>query len=257
MIPDTLPEYNENADSVVSSYFKIIKGIIADLRSVIDQLDMNFDNARNLILELARRLDETKTCEQSQICREIKEILEDKIKDGKITEKWIEACLPPEYKRRYTKSEVSSLSKHAKTNTAEQQRKNKDKIVVDAQIAKSPLTSIDGHDDNSTEDTNSYDQDEIEQGPIKQVANQNTTFEGYNEYEARSSEVYELRQVVKRQTSILNADKISATEIEFTIPKTKYEEVAGAMKSSRDSISVTFDKSGVLQRADPDIFRGK
>ena len=38
--------------------------------------------------------------------------MKDKIRVGKITAKWIEECLPPEYKRKYmTKSEVSSLSK--------------------------------------------------------------------------------------------------------------------------------------------------
>ena len=38
--------------------------------------------------------------------------MKDKIREGKITAKWIEDCLPPEYKRKYTtKSEVSSLSK--------------------------------------------------------------------------------------------------------------------------------------------------
>jgi len=47
-----------------------------------------------------------------QVSRKIKEILKDKISEGKITAKWIEDCLPPEYKRKYTtKSEVSSLSK--------------------------------------------------------------------------------------------------------------------------------------------------
>jgi hypothetical protein len=61
MILDTLPESIENTYSVVSSDGKIIEGIIADLRIVIDELDMNFANAKSLILELARRLDETKT----------------------------------------------------------------------------------------------------------------------------------------------------------------------------------------------------
>jgi ParB-like nuclease domain len=56
-------------------------------------------------------LDERKLCERNQISRIIKKVLKDKIQDGKVTEKWIEECLPPEYKRQYTKSEPSSLSK--------------------------------------------------------------------------------------------------------------------------------------------------
>ena len=91
-----------------------IENIIAKLRVVIDERDKNFADAKSLILELARHLDETKQCEQTQICRKIKEMLKDKINEGKITGKWIEECLPQEYKRKYAKSELSSLSRNAK-----------------------------------------------------------------------------------------------------------------------------------------------
>src|SRR5690242_7422639 len=91
-----------------------IKIVVVDLRAVIDRLDRNFTSAKSLILKLARLLDETKECKQSQICAKIKEILQDKIKEGKITKKWIEHCLPQEYRRRYAKSEQSSLSDKAK-----------------------------------------------------------------------------------------------------------------------------------------------
>src|SRR5205085_4168780 len=91
-----------------------VENIIAKLRVVIDELDKNFADAKSLILELARHLDETKQSEQTQICRKIKEMLKDKIKDGKITGKWIEECLPQEYKMKYAKSEPSSLSRNAK-----------------------------------------------------------------------------------------------------------------------------------------------
>jgi len=91
-----------------------IEAVAVDLRAVIDALDKNFASAKSLILELARLLDETKECKQSQICRKIKEMLKDKIHEGKITGKWIEECLPQEYKRKYAKSELSSLSRNAK-----------------------------------------------------------------------------------------------------------------------------------------------
>src|SRR5437016_9184075 len=91
-----------------------IENIIAKLRDVIDELDKNFADAKSLILELARQLDETKQSEQIQICRKIKETLKDKINEGKITGKWIEECLPQEYKRKYAKSELSSLSGNVK-----------------------------------------------------------------------------------------------------------------------------------------------
>ena len=91
-----------------------IEAVVVNLRAVIDELDRNFASAKSLILELARLLDETKQCKQSQICTKIKEILADKINEGKITGKWIERCLPQEYRRRYVKSEQSSLSRNAK-----------------------------------------------------------------------------------------------------------------------------------------------
>ena len=91
-----------------------IEAVVVDLKAVIDALDRNFTSAKSLILKLARLLDETKECKQSQICTKIKEMLADKIKEGKITKKWIERCLPQEYRRRYVKSEQSSLSVRAK-----------------------------------------------------------------------------------------------------------------------------------------------
>jgi NhaP-type Na+/H+ and K+/H+ antiporter len=255
MIPDKLPDSVENNDLVITSEGNIIKSIIADLRIVIDELDMNFANAKRLILELARRLDETKRCEQSQICRKIKEILQDKIKDGKITEKWIEGCLPQEYKRKYAKSELTSLSKQAKRNTALQKLKNRDQILVDAhQGQKSILTDMDSHNNDDGHKSNFHTHDSIEQGLNKEISNQNVRYEDddqHDKHQALRSEIYELRQAPKRQT----ADKISAAKIELIIPKRKYEEVTSAMKSSKDSVYLTFDRSGILQRADSDIFR--
>ena len=43
----------------------------------------------------------------------------------------------------------------------------------------------------------------------------------------------------------------------LTIPKEKYPDLEEAMQKSRSSVYVVFDKSGMLERAIPDIFRGK
>jgi hypothetical protein len=86
-----------------------IKTVLVDLKAVIDELDRNFTSAKSLILKLARLLDETKQGKQSQICAKIKEMLADKIKEGKITKKWIERCLPQEYKRTYAKRYKSNF----------------------------------------------------------------------------------------------------------------------------------------------------
>jgi len=83
--------------------------VLTDLRLAIDQIDSSLKNARDLILELARTLDESGECERRSVSRKIKELLADKIQEGKITAKWIHGCLPSEYKREY-KREVTSLS---------------------------------------------------------------------------------------------------------------------------------------------------
>ena len=50
-------------------------------------------------------MDEKHVEEQAKICKKIKEILKDKIQEGKNSEGWIEVCLPREYKRKYIRTE--------------------------------------------------------------------------------------------------------------------------------------------------------
>lgn len=84
--------------------------VLARLKIQIDGLHMIFETVRDIILELARFLDENKYCETSEICSLIKKLLADKIKETKITARWIEECLPKKYKRKYDKSELASHS---------------------------------------------------------------------------------------------------------------------------------------------------
>lgn len=86
-----------------------IRGIIIDLRSIIDQIDISFKTAKELIQKIASEFDKQRVCKTSQLCRQLKKILEDKIKEGKISVKWIEESLPTKYKRAYSKSEHTSL----------------------------------------------------------------------------------------------------------------------------------------------------
>ena len=89
----------QNTSQSFLQRIRLYEDIIAELEALIDQINTNFASARGLILELARKLNETKQCELTQLCRRIKEILKNKIREGKITERWIEECLPQEYKR--------------------------------------------------------------------------------------------------------------------------------------------------------------
>ena len=214
-----------------------INGIIVDLKVVIDQIDMNFANAKSLIHELARRLDECKQCEQSQICISIKQILEDKIKQGKISEKWIEDCLPKEYKRKYTnQSEVNSLSKH---------RRNKEAKVLGSQVdgATATATTI-----------------------IQKVKNDDSNNEGEN---TRSTNDHRSYCDEESYDSSRSTDKIvdpkeqpqlvkSARRVgeEYYIPKEKHNQVIAEIHSSKEVCYVIFDdRNRRLVNIESDISR--
>jgi hypothetical protein len=67
----------------------------------------------------------------------------------------------------------------------------------------------------------------------------------------------ELKEALSRQITFTKGNEISLHEIEFTIPKEKYPNLEDAIQKSRDSVYVVFDKSGIFERAIPDIYRGK
>lgn len=103
-----------NDDNQQEALPENVRDNLRKLRIVIDQLHSHFTQARELILDTARRLDEEHVVKQDEICRKIKELLKDKIQETKISEGWIEECLPTEYKRKYEakpKSQLNHLSK--------------------------------------------------------------------------------------------------------------------------------------------------
>lgn len=72
----TKSENSESAEEQTPDSFpQRIKSIISSLRVVIDQIDSDFKQAKELILEIARRLDEEKLCERSNI-KNNKDIIE-------------------------------------------------------------------------------------------------------------------------------------------------------------------------------------
>ena len=118
-----------------------LSGIISDLRLSVDLLDEKFETVRSLIQELARRLDELKICKTNEIGRKIKEILKDKIKERKISERYIEKCLAVEYKREYSgkKSGISSL-------LDKENEKAKDKKVMIITDGSSVVEQVDNNE---------------------------------------------------------------------------------------------------------------
>lgn len=209
---------------------QMIKGIVADLRQVVDQIDKDFKKARDLITEIARRLDEGRFCEQAQICRRIKEMLQDKIKEGKITSKWIEDCLPQQYKRKYiSKSEVSSLSEDDIDAKAE-------KILIDTSGLSS---SVDSSQPNQNEGS---------------AQNMTLAILDNQSHQTDCPRCNELEHALLRASPVVSADKLQNEDnTTYQLPKEKHALLVEVMKSSQQYCSVVFDKNGILVDAKPDV----
>jgi hypothetical protein len=205
-----------------------VKYIIFRLRTAIDELDRNFAHVKDLILELARQLEEIKEIEQRHVCRKIKDLLKDKIEDGKITEKWIEESLPPEYKRKYIKSELSSLSRNDE----------KEKILVESaggSLSKSSHLNNLNLDNSMPIQTPVTERDEISEN------------EELNSVCTRSQK---LEDRVRKTLPMISEMNLSVPEIRFKIPKEKYQEIMKAMKNNVNCFYLIFNaKTGLLLRS--------
>lgn len=208
--------------------------------------------AKALIQKLAQRLDDGDKCKKNEISSEIKKILADKIKEHKISVKWIEECLPGEYKRRYrSKCELSShLKKSENIRKAVEIANNIDKgngstLLINRGADHS--NSIDNNNENTITDVARSRRFER---PVCEISIDRTDPD-----QILQEENSELREALKRQTAIVTADQILSTEMEFEIPKEKYDEIKDAMTNSQHSRHMIFDKSGVMVRVVPDIFK--
>jgi hypothetical protein len=183
--------------------------------------------------------DEEHVVKQGQVCRKIKEILEDKINQGKISEKWIEECLPAEYKRKYIKSDLSSLSKQRPKRQLIEVRTGGNQITeqqdekgIDWPSERQPTNKM-------------QSEDKSEQRRVVIQA---------GESEALAQENEELKEALRRQTAMQSADQVSQSELKFTVPKARYEELQNAMHKSENLVYLIFDKSRTFVRAEPDVY---
>ena len=78
-----------------------------------------------------------------------------------------------------------------------------------------------------------------------------------SELEALTKENEELKEVVRRQTTMHSADHVSQSELEFIVTKARYDDLRHAMNESENLIYLIFEKSGEFMRARPDIFEGR
>jgi hypothetical protein len=175
----------------------------------------------DVICELASKLEEEGEIETNRISTEIAKRLGEYV-----TQRYVNEVLDVRYKdEKHAESAKSRRTSSAKTKQAVQ---NADVLEADI-LAK------------------------YEQPSQKQEATHKESVE-HNKQDDLDLENSELKEALRRQTFLLRADQISANEITFIVPKEKFNQLKKAMKISRDSISLVFDKSGILERAESDVF---
>jgi hypothetical protein len=216
-----------------------VKGIITDLKMMIENLYLKFTTLREIIQELAKRLDENKICKQEIVCQVIKEILKDKIIEGKISERYIESCLPTEYKRKHIRKKVIET----------------EQISVSQSNQGASLIQKDESNNNS--DYIKLENRHIEQKPqfnnelTKDLLKINDTeFEGCSLCKDVVAENKELREIAEKNIMFLSAERLNNG---IKISKNKAQEIEDVSKRCKDFIYLIFDIEGNIIEIKADI----
>ncbi|HEY7078840.1 MAG TPA: hypothetical protein VH500_04000 [Nitrososphaeraceae archaeon] len=233
-----LDTHNSITNDTTAPVTTQIEMTITKLRTTIDALHQNFTDTKYLILELAKKLYETGQFQQDKICRKIKDLLRDKIKESKITAKWIEECLPDEYKRKYTKSELSSLSRN---------KERLKEIVVHNNGKDFPEpSSFNGQ--NINKDSHSH---LARVTDTNQILEKEITTKLNNDVICNRNQ--ELEETLSCASKLPSAAFLSTTEIRFKIPREKYYDVKTTMNISNKYCTLIFDTiTGILLRSESD-----
>jgi hypothetical protein len=67
----------------------------------------------------------------------------------------------------------------------------------------------------------------------------------------------ELKEVVRRNTSMVTADKIRSIQLSFKIPREKYQVLQNVIDENKDFMRVTFDETGLLQHVESDAIESR
>jgi hypothetical protein len=263
-------ERSVSKDETIDSLPENVKSIARSLRIAVEQMYLGLTKAKELILETARQLDEQHVEEQAKICKKIKDILRDEIHEGKISEGWIEECLPREYKRKYIRTEsqqnhLSELIVSTKGNRIPQSdidNKAPDTEAISSlferQEDKSPSAGETSHASGDNQLKTNTDSSTVDNfapyGDVNLLSHPSDKYIGQectNCFELQD-EVAQLREALHR-ISIATADQIPASEFEIIIPKDEYGMVKDAMDKSESAIFVKCDGSKKFALAVADV----
>ena len=92
-----------------------VNSVLAQLKALISDQHHSLQPVKALLLQLAYTLETTNSCASDQVCSFIKWLLQDNIRSGEITSRYIHQVLPGRLKRHYQhKRELCSLFKVTK-----------------------------------------------------------------------------------------------------------------------------------------------
>ena len=178
-----------------------------------------------------------KICKQEKICQAIKEILKEKIAEGKISERYIESCLPTEYKRKHIRKKIIET----------------EQISVSQSNQGASLIQKD-------ESNNNSDYIKLENRPIEAQFNNKLTkdlsklndveFEGCSLCKDVVAENKELREIAQKNIMFLSAETLNNG---IKISKNKAKEIEDVSKRCKDFIYLIFDIGGNIIRIKADI----
>jgi len=253
-------EIEEISDEYVIDLSKdsILQGLIVDLKLQIDKFAEDSKTLEQHILELAKRLDESQACHRNEICQKIKEILKDKIKQGKITERWIEKCLPDDYKRRYdhvkqkqvkkdeNKREVSSLLKENESEKREilvaidGSQHYEDNGYIGKAIQPQPFLNNSGAQD-------------IDRNPSKNnIEKDDNPREDCASCTLLKERINDLEEIIRKNNDIETAYDLQ--KLELKVPKIWKNVFVVQFKKCKDHIILVVNKkSGTVESLRPDV----
>ena len=214
-----------------------VNGIIADLKMLVEELHFQFTKLRDIIQELAKRLDENKICKQEIICQAIKEILKEKISEGIISERYIESCLPTEYKRKHNRKKnieteqisVSQSNQGASLIQKDESNNNSDDIKLENRPSEIQLNN------------------KLTKNPPKL---QDTEFEGCSMCKDLIAENKELTEIVHKNIKFVSAETLNNG---IKISKNKAKEIEDVSNRCKDFIYLIFDIEGNIIDIKADI----
>jgi hypothetical protein len=208
-----------------------VNGIIADLKMVVENFHLEFTKLREIIQELAKRLDENKICKQEIVCQAIKEILKEKIDEGKISERYIETCLPTEYKRKHIRKKIIETEQISVSQNKSPSVIQKDNFhYINLERDSKPQ-----YNNNITKTIPKLDDEE---------------FEGCSLCKEVIAENKELREIAQKNIRFFSGEMLNNR---IKISKNKAKEIEDISKRCKDFIYLLFDIEGNIIGIKSDI----